>query len=680
MGVLQKFRVAATLTVLLTAVSAGGCAGPSTRILPRESREQADEPEELPVLEEANPFYMQEELEILAASPRVGGSEEEKRIVRYMKQLLQDYGYEVKAQSFSWKGNPDGAAVSGTNLEAVKKAPSENADILILAAHHDTVPYSPGAGDGAAGVAALLETARLLSRMPTDTEIRFVSFSGYTEDQAGCGYYFASLSGAERERVIGAIQLDELGFGRDGGLVLGTIDGKPTFLGDSFKDTGRELLRESWSYRQRETGGHARFVQERIPAVSLSQRLGSYESGSRFDTIKTVDIERLTQVVNVLSRTVSDIMSPKTPSMLAKSRHYNDLRDRAYIQHIQTPIPFGEEPFMTERRLGMAGRQTVDNTDNEGNPIHAYQYPVKWFGVDQILLTTYYYADGKLNLVSIDGDGAGVEFEEMRNRLEAVYGAPAESDEGPKGTEYVWKDPVCGTRISLNPSQSSYSLELESQETERIVLDSYEILPASGQNPQLGLGRRKDTEQAAQDPRVNVLMAKVRQFFPLAGQAELIRAEIYTDGIGKTSTSLETVLGESEEQAAQEQPARFIWGIDLEDALYKDGRWRDETETERQILLLCGRLFKQTGTYGADFDQIFSEWEMSQDQVFLGVKPGEIGGPEPGFEESFMWFVLTDQPGEADGIWGARIRFFYQYEELAAYRTQIRNNLKMGEF
>ena len=187
MGVLQKFRVAATLTVLLTAVSAGGCAGPSTRILPRESREQADEPEELPVLEEANPFYMQEELEILAASPRVGGSEEEKRIVRYMKQLLQDYGYEVKALSFSWTGNPDGAAVSGTNLEAVNKAPSENADILILAAHPDTVPYSPGAGDGAAGVAALLATARLLSRMPTDTAIRFVSFSGYTEDQAGCG-------------------------------------------------------------------------------------------------------------------------------------------------------------------------------------------------------------------------------------------------------------------------------------------------------------------------------------------------------------------------------------------------------------------------------------------------------------------------------------------------------------
>lgn len=677
MGVLHKFRGAAVLAVLLAAVSADGCAGPSTRILPRESREQQEGPDELPVLEEGNPFYMQEELEILAASLRVGGSEEEKKIVRYMKQLLEDYGYEVAVQPFSLK-DPKEAPLSGTNLEAVRRAASEDADILIIAAHHDTVPYSPGAGDGAAGVAALLETARLLSRMPTDTELRFVSFSAYAENQAGCRYYFSSLSEAERERVIGAVQLDELGFGRDGGIVLGTIDGRPTFLGDSLKSTGRELLRESWSYRQREAGGHARFVQERIPAVSLSQKLGSYEAGSRFDTIRTVDIERLTQVVNVLSRTVSDIMSPDTPSMLAKSRHYNDLRDRAYIQHSQIPIPFGEEPFMTERRLGMAGRQTVENTDNEGNPILAFQYPVKWFGVDQTLLTDFYYVSGGLDFVSIDGDGAGVDFEEMRNRLETLYGAPAESDEGPTGTGYVWKDPVCGTLISLSPSQDSYSLELKSYEAERAVVDSYEITPASGQNPQLGLGRREGAGQAAQDPRVNVLMAKVRQFFPLAGQAELIRAEVYTDGIGKTSTSLEAVFEDSGEQAAQDQALRFIWGIDLEDALKKDGSWRHETETERQLLLLCGRLFKETGTYGADFDQIFSEWEMSQEQVLLGVKPGDLEGPEPGFEESFMWFVLTDQPGEADGIWGARIRFFYQYEELVAYRTQIRNNLKMG--
>ncbi len=127
MGDSRKLRGAMLLTAMLAAASAAGCAGPSTRILPRESREQRREPDELPLLEEGNPFYMQEELETLAASPRVGGSEEEKKIVRYMKQLLEDYGYEVTMQSFSWQENPEEAALSGINLEAVRKASSENA-------------------------------------------------------------------------------------------------------------------------------------------------------------------------------------------------------------------------------------------------------------------------------------------------------------------------------------------------------------------------------------------------------------------------------------------------------------------------------------------------------------------------------------------------------------------------
>ena len=57
-------------TVLAVAMAAGGCAGPSTRVLPRENEKQQAEQEELPVLEEGNPFYLQEEVEILAASPR----------------------------------------------------------------------------------------------------------------------------------------------------------------------------------------------------------------------------------------------------------------------------------------------------------------------------------------------------------------------------------------------------------------------------------------------------------------------------------------------------------------------------------------------------------------------------------------------------------------------------------
>jgi len=49
----------------------------------------------------------------------------------------------------------------GANIVAVK--PGESGDALMVGAHHDTVPRSPGADDNGAGVAALLELARVLA-------------------------------------------------------------------------------------------------------------------------------------------------------------------------------------------------------------------------------------------------------------------------------------------------------------------------------------------------------------------------------------------------------------------------------------------------------------------------------------------------------------------------------------
>ena len=162
---------------VLSGVLLSGCAGPSTRILPQESAGQAYEtPEEILVLEEVNPFYLQEELDILTATPRPSGSRGESDAARYMQQLMQDYGYDVERQRFRYETGE--AVVTGTNVIAVRRAASPDADILIVSAHHDTAEGSPGANGSASGVVTMLETARLLSRLPTDTEIRCISFSG----------------------------------------------------------------------------------------------------------------------------------------------------------------------------------------------------------------------------------------------------------------------------------------------------------------------------------------------------------------------------------------------------------------------------------------------------------------------------------------------------------------------
>ena len=265
---------------------------------------------------------------------------------------------------------------------------------------------------------------------------------------------------------------------------------------------------------------------------------------------------------------------------------------------------------------------------------------------------------------------------DMRERLVSVYGEPIEETEGPNGIAGSWQDVVGRTAISMTPETDGYELEFREYPTEKILLDSYEIIPAAGQNPQLGLGRREMENAGAQDPRVNVLLTLVRQLLPMGDGQRLRRIDFYTDGIGETKTALEILQPEEDEEAEEQREPEFIWGLDLEDALTAEGKWRNETDMIRQILLLYGQMLEQIEEYRTDFEIIFSD-ENSAQQVELGVKPGDYKEPLPDLKESFVWFVLTDRPGEAGGNWGARIQFFYRYEELIAYRTQIRNNLKI---
>ncbi len=110
-------------------------------------------------------------------------------------------------------------------MVAVKAAPLPNADILVLSAHHDSVPTAYGANDNASGVAALLYVAELLQDIPTDTEVRFISFTD--EENGKCGSRFYTSSRTGRKRADGGnIQFDMLGgLGTEDALVC-TMDGE----------------------------------------------------------------------------------------------------------------------------------------------------------------------------------------------------------------------------------------------------------------------------------------------------------------------------------------------------------------------------------------------------------------------------------------------------------------------
>jgi hypothetical protein len=88
---------------------------------------------------------------------------------RYIEQRLRELGLEQQNQTsdavVSMFGRVVGARVD--NVVARLRG-SEGGPAVLLSAHYDAVPNSPGAADDAAGIATLLETARVLraARMP----------------------------------------------------------------------------------------------------------------------------------------------------------------------------------------------------------------------------------------------------------------------------------------------------------------------------------------------------------------------------------------------------------------------------------------------------------------------------------------------------------------------------------
>ncbi len=87
----------------------------------------------------------------------------------YIESALTSYGYPVQRQTYSCYGK------SVSNLIA-EKAGLEK-DVVVIGAHYDTVPGTPGADDNASAVAGLLELARLHRNIPNRKPLLFVAFA-----------------------------------------------------------------------------------------------------------------------------------------------------------------------------------------------------------------------------------------------------------------------------------------------------------------------------------------------------------------------------------------------------------------------------------------------------------------------------------------------------------------------
>lgn len=139
--------------------------------------------------------------------PRLPGSAEEAEAAEYIQAAFKSYGYNPQMQRFAFT-NDDDEELESANVIAVKRGVSSEA--IIVGAHYDSVDDGNGADDNAAGVAALLEVARLLQDAQTPYTIHFVAFGAEEADMDGSHYYVEQMSKADIKNTVAMINLDSL--------------------------------------------------------------------------------------------------------------------------------------------------------------------------------------------------------------------------------------------------------------------------------------------------------------------------------------------------------------------------------------------------------------------------------------------------------------------------------------
>ena len=128
---------------------------------------------------------------------------------RYIESSLIDIHRSVRRQTYEVHG------IECANIETEYAGTEPDSAIVLVGAHYDTVPGSPGADDNASGVAAMIEMARLLSGRRMRCSVRFVAFVNeeppfFYSGRMGSAVY-ARAARARGERIQVMLSLEMLG-------------------------------------------------------------------------------------------------------------------------------------------------------------------------------------------------------------------------------------------------------------------------------------------------------------------------------------------------------------------------------------------------------------------------------------------------------------------------------------
>ncbi|MEH7387436.1 DUF4910 domain-containing protein [Bacillus sp. JJ1521] len=215
---------------------------------------------------------------------------------------------EVLQTSLQVEGARAGESISH-NVIATKKPTNKQKDtndVIVVGAHHDSVAGAPGANDDASGTAMTLELARVLKDIPTDTEIRFITFGAEELGLLGSAHYVANLPEDELNRIIANFNLDMVGSRDAGNLTMATLDGKPNLVTELAQASSTRLNGEPTPFYAGGRSDHVPFAEAGIPAALFIHSPSEPWYHTPEDSLDKISKEKLQDVAEIVGSAIYD--------------------------------------------------------------------------------------------------------------------------------------------------------------------------------------------------------------------------------------------------------------------------------------------------------------------------------------------------------------------------------------
>ena len=257
---------------------------------------------------------------------------------QYIEEMFAQTGLEQQRQQFNFAGTNfanievlvPGSTTSNTSEY---QATEETQETIVIGAHYDTVPGSPGANDNGTGVAAVLVLADILKDCQPKRNIRLVAFANeespyFAGDGMGSLNYARACKG-RGEKIVAMYSLETMGyFSKEPGSQKFPpgVSGYPNtgdFIAFVANIKSKALLEETKKLFQEQSNFPYQTIAapEATPGVSLSDHMSFWQmeyqaimvtdtAPFRYpyyhtaeDTPDKIDLDMFTELVNNLGKT-----------------------------------------------------------------------------------------------------------------------------------------------------------------------------------------------------------------------------------------------------------------------------------------------------------------------------------------------------------------------------------------